>query len=310
VFGWRSVSPMELSYWASSSQPWEDILAGCRLAEANGWCGVWVPDHFMSEPTGDEDLLSERAPVLEAWTLQAALAALVPRVRIGAMVSGNTYRHPAVLAKMAVTVDHISAGRSVLGLGAGWQVNEHEHYGLELGSPGRRSDRLEEACEVIVSLLRNGRTNFTGEYYRIQDAPAEPKPVSGRLPLLVAGRGEARTLRTVARFADEWNAWALPDEIAAKRAVIARWCDEIDRDPDEIRVTIASLVHLCDDETEADRVREALAHRGGLVGTTEQVAAALAAYAAAGVDEVVVPDFNIAVGDRADLVAALSELLE
>ncbi|MCH7790592.1 MAG: TIGR03560 family F420-dependent LLM class oxidoreductase [Acidobacteria bacterium] len=299
---------MELSYWASSSQPWDDIVSSCRLAEANGWCGIWVPDHFMSEPSGEDDPKSELSPVLEAWTLQAALAALIPRVRIGAMVSGNTYRHPAVLANMATTVDHISGGRSVLGLGAGWQVNEHEHYGIELGSPGRRSDRLEEACAIITSLLRNERTTFQGEHYKVIDAPAEPKPLADRLPLLVAGRGEQRTLRTVARFADEWNAWALPDEIAGKREVIERWCTESDRDSAEIRITIASLVVRCGDEDEAAAVRSALGHRGGLVGTVDQIASALASYAAAGVDEVVVPDFNIAAAERDEFVAMMSEL--
>jgi F420-dependent oxidoreductase-like protein len=296
---------MDFSYWASSGQPWADILESCRRAEADGWHGVWVPDHFMPPPEGygneaETGVEPELAPVLEAWTLQAALAATVPRVRIGAMVSGNTYRHPAVLAKMAATVDHISGGRLVLGLGAGWQENEHRRYGIELGSPGVRSDRLEEACEIVHRLLAEPRVDFTGDHYRLDGAPAEPKPVGDRIPLLVGGRGEQRTLRTVARWADEWNAWGAPDDFRHLRTVVARHCDDAGRDPSAIRVSAAALHIPCDDEATATTLREALAHRSGLVGTIEQLRERVVDYADAGVDEIVVPDFNHPVAGRVE----------
>ena len=288
---------MDFSYWAGSGQPWSDILEDCRRAEAHGWHGVWVPDHFMPPPEGygteaERGIEPELAPVLEAWTLQAALAASVPRVRIGAMVSAATYRHPAVLAKMAATVDHISGGRLVLGLGAGWQENEHHRYGLDLGNRRVRSDRLEEASEIVHRLLAESRVDFTGDHFRLTGAPAEPKPMHGHIPLLVGGRGEHRTLRTVARWADEWNAWGTPDDFRHLREVLARHCRDVGRDPSTIRVTAAAMLMLCDDEATAAGRREALAHRSGLVGTIEQLRERVADYADAGVDEIVVPDFN------------------
>ncbi|MEZ5166942.1 MAG: TIGR03560 family F420-dependent LLM class oxidoreductase [Acidimicrobiales bacterium] len=294
---------MDFSFWPTTAQPWPDLLRGCRWAEANGWHGVWVPDHFMTNvPVGtvaDEEL----APWLESWTTQAALAALVPRVRIGAMVSGNLYRHPAVVANMAATIDEISGGRCVVGLGAGWQENEHARYGFDLVTAASRSDKLEEACAVIRGLLDSSRTTFAGVHYRLDAAPCEPSGVAGRIPLLVGGKGERRTLRTVARFADEWNMWAFPDEIGPKRDVIARWCEEIGRDPAEIRVTVSAMARICESAAEATRVRERLGNHGGLVGASaDEVAAAVGAYAEAGVDEIVLADFNLPVARREEIL--------
>ena len=145
----------------------------------------------------------------------AALAAAVPRVRIGTLVYGNTYRHPAVLANMAATVDQVSGGRFVLGLGAGWQVNEHEQYGIDLPPVGERVDRFAEAVEVVRSLLAEPTTTFEGRHYRLTDALCEPKPVQDRLPILVGAKGD-RMIGIAARFADEWNTWGLPDHIAER----------------------------------------------------------------------------------------------
>ena len=150
---------MHFSVWPNASQSWSEIVAMARHAEQTGWDGVWIADHFM--PNGDD----VSGPVHEGWALISGLAAVVPRVRIGALVSGNTYRHPAVLAKTAVTADHISGGRVVLGLGAGWQENEHRHYGIPLGTAGERLGRLEEACQVVKGLLRQDRTTIEGRYY-------------------------------------------------------------------------------------------------------------------------------------------------
>ena len=297
---------MELSYWARTAQPWSDILEGCRWAADNGWHGVWVPDHFMLDlPVGDVDD-GELFPYLESWTVQAALAAAVPRVRIGAMVASTTFRHPALVAKMAGTIDEVSAGRCVVGLGAGWQQNEHRRYGIELGDPSTRSDRLEEAAAVIRALLDRDRTDFSGAHYELADAPCAPAGYAGRrIPLLIAGPGEQRTLRTVARHADEWNAWADPWEVPDKRAVISRWCEEIERDPDEIRITVAAMTRFCDAEAEAEGVRKRLGNHGGLVGTVDQIRQSIADYAKAGVDELVVPDFNWPVEQREDTLSRL-----
>ncbi|MDH3755048.1 MAG: TIGR03560 family F420-dependent LLM class oxidoreductase [Acidimicrobiia bacterium] len=294
---------MHFSFWATSGNSWDDILAGCHHAETTGWDGVWVPDHFMPPPGGYGEGLgssdgSELGPVHEAWVLLGALAAVVPRVRVGAMVSGITYRHPAVLANMVATLDHVSGGRAVLGIGAGWQENEHQRYGLALGSPAERSDRFEEACEVIVGLLTDRRTTFAGRYYQLDGAPMEPKPLQDPLPVVIGGAGEQRTLRTVARWANESNVWGGPDVQREKGEVLARHCDDVGRDVGEIRRTAAAMLTITDDEATADRISAPMAHRGALVGTIDQLRRRLDEFADAGIDELVVPDFNLAPGER------------
>jgi alkanesulfonate monooxygenase SsuD/methylene tetrahydromethanopterin reductase-like flavin-dependent oxidoreductase (luciferase family) len=300
---------MDFSFWPTTAQPWTELLRGCQWAEAQGWHGIWVPDHFMTNVAMGEPDESELAPWLEGWTTQAALAALVPRVRIGAMVSGNLYRHPAVVANMAGTIDEISGGRMVVGIGAGWQENEHARYGLELGTAGERSDRLEESAQMIRSLLDHPRTSHAGEHYVLDDATCEPSGADGRrIPLLIGGKGERRTLRTVARYADEWNVWALPHEVGPKREVIARWCDEVGRDPAEIRITIAVMARFCDSDAQRDTVRERLGNHGGLVGaSSDEIRSAAAAYHEAGVDELVIADFNLPRDRREDVLARLQE---
>jgi len=246
-------------------------------------------------PTG-----REMGPCLEGWTALAALAALVPRVRVGLMVGGNTYRHPAVVAKMATTIDHISGGRAVIGLGAGWQVNEHQRLGIELGSPRERSDRLEEACVVIRELLSAERADFEGVHYQLVGAPSEPKPLQAHLPLLVGGPGERRTLETVALCADERNRWGRPEDMSQGVAVLREWCERVDRDPDEVRVTAAGVLRICADEAESENRRAVAEHRAGLVGTIDEFRTAVDAYRQAGVEELVIPDQTIPADRRAE----------
>ena len=159
------------------------------------------------------------------WSTLAGLAATVPRLRIGSMVSCNTYRHPAVLAKIAATVDNISGGRLVLGLGAGWQENEHAAYGLDLHTLGERMQRMEEACQVIKTLFTNRRSNYAGRYYQLAHAPLEPKPVQNPLPLLIGGGGEKVTLRVTAQYADEWHVWGDVATFEHKTAVLDQHCE-------------------------------------------------------------------------------------
>ena len=216
---------MRFSVWLGTQQAWDDLVTSAEHAERTGWDGLWLADHFM--PNG----APSSVPRLEAWTTIAAIAARVGRVRVGVLVTGNTYRHPAVLAKMAATVDHICEGRLVLGLGAGWQENEHEAYGIELPAVAERLARLDEACQVIRLLHSEERSNFEGRFYRLVDAPCEPKPVQRPLPLLIGGGGEKTTMRIAARYADEWNCWGLPELMAHKSEVLERHCLEIGRDP-------------------------------------------------------------------------------
>lgn len=274
---------MRFSVWPATGQPWEDILDVARHAERTGWDGLWLADHFM--PAGG----SPDGPMLECWTALAGLAVAIPRLRIGPLVTGNTYRHPAVLANMAATVDHLSGGRLVLGLGAGWQQNEHDAYGMELPPVPERLQRLEEACAIVRGLLDEHRTTETGRHYRVTDAPMEPKPVQRHLPLLIGGGGERVTLRIVARWADEWNTWGPPEVLAAKGAVLERHCEDLGRDPATVRRSAQVLVDL---EGAHPISRPMPSVRGG-VGELQEL---LAGYAAAGVDEFVLPDWNLGTG--------------
>jgi len=282
---------MRFSFWTGNAQPWDDILAGCRHAAETGWDGVWFADHFM--PFSSD----ESGPIHEAWTLLAGIAATVPDVRIGPLVTGNTYRNPGVLAKMATTVDHISGGRVVLGLGAGWQENEHRAYGIEFSTVKGRLDRLEEACQMILALRGGEVSNFTGEHYRLVDAPLSPKPV-GPLPLLIGGGGEKRTLRITAQYADEWNIWGTPDLMRQKMKVLDAHCAEVGRGPAEIERSAVALMFISHDIEWVASMRERDLGRPTIVGTPAEVRDIVADYVEAGVDELIVPDFTFGPMDR------------
>ena len=301
---------MRFGFWANSGSSWDDIVARTTAAERSGWDGVWVPDHFMPPAGGYGDEReaddAELGPISEAWTLLAGLAAAVPRVRLGPMVSGNTYRHPAVLAKQAATVDHISGGRVVVGIGAGWQENEHRRYGLTYGTAGERADKLDEACAMLRGLFGSDRTDHAGAHYRLDGAPLVPKPVQDPIPLMVGGGGEKRTLRTAARFADEWNVWGTPELLAHKQAILDRHCADIGRDPGEIARSAAVLVLITDDEEHAARLAERPSDRPRMIGTPEMLVDQVAAYAAVGVDELVIPDFNFRPAEAIETIEQLA----
>jgi F420-dependent oxidoreductase-like protein len=282
---------MRFSIWPSANQSWADVLATASYAEATGWDGVWVADHFMASAAGPTP---PDTPTLEAGSMVAALAAAVPRVRLGTLVLGNTYRHPAVVANMAATIDHVSGGRFTLGLGAGWQVNEHEQYGIELPPVRERVDRFEEAVEVVRSLLRQPATTFAGRHYELTDALCEPKPVQEPLPILVGGGGD-RMLGIAARHADAWNTWGQPDHIAERSGALTRACEAAGRDPDAIARTAQALVFLADDDAGHGNPAtiERLVQQApmpAIGGTVERLRDVVAAYAEAGLDELIVPD--------------------
>jgi F420-dependent oxidoreductase-like protein len=278
---WRE--PVKLSIWPRPSHAWEGVLRIARHAERSGWEGVWFPDHYM--PAGGD----VGRPVLECWATLAALAATVPRVRLGALVSGNTYRHPAVLANTAAAADHVSGGRMVLGIGAGWQENEHVAYGIAFGTVAERLDRLEEACQVLLGLRDRDRCTFDGRYYRLEDAPMEPKP-AGALPLLVGGGGERRTIPIAARYADEWNVWGTVETFVRKSAVLDRACAEVGRDPRALRRSTQAL--LCPDVPGLP-LRPPRGRMPVVAGGLEELRATFGRYADAGVDEFIVPDFHL-----------------
>ena len=295
---------MRFSIWPGPRQSWAEVLEVARHADATGWDGVYLSDHFMGDGTtfGAVD-----APTLEATAGVAALATATDRLRLGTLVLGNTYRHPAVLANWAATVDHVSGGRLLLGIGAGWQENEHEQYGIPLPPPKERLDRFEEACRVLEGLLREPRTTVRGVHYQLTDALSEPKPVQDRLPILIGGKGD-RMMGIVARHADEWNMWGMAPDIAERSAVLARRCEAIDRDPATIARSVQSLLLLTDDRAAADRFLTGAGGRAAVAGTTDDVAEAVAAWQAVGVGEVIVPDFALGRGaKKLDRMDALIE---
>lgn len=282
---------MRFSIWPGPTNTWSDVVGLVQHCEATGWDGAYVADHFMpNDPAGATAL---DGPTLECWAVVAALAASTERLRLGTLVCGNTYRHPAVLANIAATVDEICDGRLLLGLGAGWQVNEHTAYGIDLFDVRGRLDHFEEACAVVTSLLAGGRSTFKGEHYELRDAPCQPEPVRGHLPLLVGGGGERRTMRVAARFADEWNIWSTPELFAQKGAVLDQRCEEIDRDPATITRSTQALLYLSTDEEWLAPRRARDIGRPTIIGTPAEVVDIVGRYAEVGVDELIVPDFNL-----------------
>ena len=281
---------MRFSIWPSPAQPWDDIREIAAHCERTGWDGVYFADHFMPNGPGPETLDGD---TLECWSVLAALAAAVPRIRLTPLVTSVTYRHPAVLANIAAAVDQISQGRLTLGVGAGWQENEHAAYGLELGTVRERMDRFEEAVQVLRSLLSQPRTTFDGQYFQLRDAPCQPAPVQDRLPLLIGGGGERRTLRIAARYADHWNAWTTPELLAHKVSVLREHCEQVGRDPGEIRVSTQALLFLSTDKRWLEDKRRTAPDRPVIIGTPAEVADTIARYRDAGADELIVPDFTL-----------------
>jgi F420-dependent oxidoreductase-like protein len=231
---------------------WQPMVDFWKEADQiNLYSTGWTFDHFypiFSDPTG---------PCFEGWTMLSYLAAATKRIRLGVLVTGNTHRHPAVLANMAATVDVASGGRLELGLGAGWSEEEHAAYGIPLPRWGERFDRLEEACAVIDTLLTNEWSDFDGEHYQLTNARAEPKPIQQpRPPIIIGGKGEKRTLRIAARWADEWNfPGGEPAELTHLIEVLHSHCADIGRDPAEIAISVKAEATI-EPEAFADRVAE------------------------------------------------------
>lgn len=205
----------------------DQVRSQWQLAEELGFDNLYLFDHF----TGLYN--SEDGPCLEASTLLAGLAMSTSKAKIGVMVYGNTHRHPAILAKEIVTIDHLSGGRAVLGIGAGWNENEHRWYGLYLPTPGRRVRQFDEAMTVINGLMTEDRFSFDGEFYQLDDAPFQPKPVDGHIPVLIGGK-KPKMLRVVAKHADIWDGGGRIPDRAERVEELKRACDEVGRDFDSI----------------------------------------------------------------------------
>jgi F420-dependent oxidoreductase-like protein len=273
---------------------WQDVLDLWRHVEATGWDIACVTDHFMPN-TRDRE-----GSVLECWSTLAALSGLVPRMRVGTIVLGNTYRHPAVVAKMAAQIDIVSGGRLLLGLGAGWQKNEHEAYGIPFYTMRERLERLDEACHVIRSLWTEPRSNFNGRFYQLSEAPLQPKPVQKPHPeLMVGGGGERITLRIVAKHADHWNVWGGPEVLKRKSAILEDHCTKVGRDSSTIQRSVNMILQITDKPAEIQQLADTISKRIGasaadardtcLAGTVQQIRERLHQVKAAGASTIFIP---------------------
>ncbi len=278
---------MRFSFWPNPTQPYDELLELVKHADNSSWDGVWFADHFM--PNAEDT----SAPWAEAWTTLSALGAVTERVRVGTLVTGNTYRHPAVLAKMAATLDHITNGRVVLGLGSGWQENEHRQYGLPFYTVRERLERLDEACQVIKALMHDQRANFAGRFYELNEATLEPKPVQHPLPLMIGGGGEKVTLKITAKYADEWNVWGDPTLLRQKMAVLDAHCADVGRDPAAIQRSAVALLFMSTDNAFLEEMQNREIQQPHLVGTPAEIREIIEEYEQAGVDEFMVPDFTL-----------------
>jgi len=221
-------------------RPFDRLLEEWRLLEALGFDSAWVVDHLM--------LLDESLPQYEAWTLLSALAMGTQRIRLGVMVSGNTYRNPALLLKEAVTVDHISHGRLELGIGAGWFAREHQAYSFEFPPPAKRVAMLEEALQVIDCLTKQERTTFHGRYYQLVDVPFAPKPYQQpRIPLVI-GASRPNMIRLAARWADVWNIRGEPEELRTSVDLMRRAILAAGRELGDVRFSVYTLRHPFESE--------------------------------------------------------------
>jgi alkanesulfonate monooxygenase SsuD/methylene tetrahydromethanopterin reductase-like flavin-dependent oxidoreductase (luciferase family) len=276
------------AFWVQRTD-WPSLRDAAIAAEDAGADDLWIDDHLLSDE-GDRDDAK-----LEGWATLAAVAASTSRARVGLLVAANTLRNPGLTAKLATTVDHVSGGRAMLGIGGGWFADEHRAFGLdaEFGTGfGERLDRLAEAVPLIRRLLDGERVTHVGRFYRLHDALAAPRPVQARVPLLIGGSGPTKTLPLVARHADLWNAYGSPAGLAMTDTILREHCRAAGRDPDEVERTVNLNVVVRRDPAEASRVwdRYVAAHHpregegrllvGGPVGT---VADALAGYAAVGI---------------------------
>lgn len=294
---------MKFSFWPQPTQNFDTMQQLGQHIESTGWDGIWLADHFM--PNAEDT----SAPWPEAWVTLSALAMNIPRIRLGTLVTGNTYRHPAVLAKMAATLDHISGGRVVLGIGSGWQENEHEKYGIPFYDVSERLKRLGEACHIIQSLFTNDLTSYSGEFYQLVEAPLEPKPVQSPLPLLIGGGGERVTLKLAAQYANEWNVWGSVETLIHKMKVLDQHCESQQRDPADIHRTAVALLFLSEDQKFLDQMRSRTLAQPAIIGNANEVRDIIGEYHTAGVDELIIPDFTMGTGNTAQKRDTLDSFL-
>jgi F420-dependent oxidoreductase-like protein len=267
--------------WSQASD-WPGFRDAVLAAEKAGWDDAWTWDHLLAIQGPWEQ------PIFEGWTALAAVAAITERIRLGLLVGANTFRRPGLTAKLATTLDHISAGRAVLGIGGAWFEREHDAFDIDFGSGfGERLDRLDESVAILRRLLDGERFSFAGTFYTLRDAICEPRPVQAHLPILIGGSGPKKTLRTVALRGDAWNTSGPLDEVTRHLGILAEHCAAVGRDLAEIELTISFpiIVRATVDAGRA-RIAELCRHNGipeikdvpNLAGPPDAIAAELRPY--------------------------------
>jgi F420-dependent oxidoreductase-like protein len=285
------------SYGTGVEQLFPTVIAQAREAESAGFDAVFVMDHFYQLPM----LGSPDQPMLEAYTALGALATATERVQLGALVTGNTYRNPTLLAKVITTLDVVSAGRAILSAGTGWFELEHRQLGFEFGTFTERFNRLEEALQILDPMVKGERSTFSGDWYTTESALAEPR-YRDRIPILIGGSGEKKTFSIAARYADHLNVIAGFDELPGKLDALAKRCDEAGRDRSTLETSVLLTV-LVDENATADQIPAEMSQRM-LVGSVDHIAEQVKAKVLdAGIDGVIVnlplytPGVVAAVGD-------------
>jgi F420-dependent oxidoreductase-like protein len=271
---------------------WPEVRESALAAEAAGWDSIWTWDHLLAIQGPWQQ------PIFEGWTFLAGLAAITSRARLGLMVGANTFRNPGLTTKLATTLDHVSNGRAVLGIGGAWFEREHEAFGIDFGkTTGERLDWLDEAVSLMRRLLDGETVTHDGPRYRMTDALCEPRPIQPQLPILIGGSGPRKTLRTAARYANGWNTSGELDEVKASLDILAAHCADVGRNLSEIELTI-SFPTIVRDSLEAAQAARAvqIAHNGMpesggvplLLGSPATIAERLQPYLALGFSTVIV----------------------
>ncbi len=293
----------------ADSALFDRIVEMAVAGEESGFSSLWVMDHLYQLPAlGGED-----QPMLEAYTLLGALAARTRSAQLGTLVTGVTYRNPAILAKQVTTLDVVSSGRAILGIGAAWHDIEHVAFGVDFPGAGERLDRLEEALQICRAMFTDDAPSFTGKHYRVEKIRNLPRPIRPEgIPIMVGGGGEKRTLRLVAQYADQCNVAGDIDTIHHKLEVLRRHCDDVGRDPDEIRTTRLGSLFLTDSPQQTIDTRAMMIDLAGeefaagcTIGNDDEVVEQVAIMIDAGIDE---PIFNMPFSDSATIRRA-GELL-
>ena len=291
------------SYGTPISELFPTVIRQAKEAEEGGFDTVLLMDHFYQLPM----LGTPDQPMLEAYTALGALATATQNVQLGTLVTGNTYRNPSLLAKIITTLDVVSGGRAILGIGTGWFELEHEHLGFEFGTFTDRFNRLEEALQIILPMIKGDRPTFSGRWYHTKEAMAEPR-MRDHIPLMIGGRGEKKTFRLAAQHFDHLNIIGGFDELPRKLAVLKQRCEEIGRDPATLE-TSTLVTALIDDNASPDSIPAGM-RLGMVAGSADAVAEQIKAKVFdAGIDGVVINVPFYSPGIVAKAGAALARLV-